>query len=341
MDAMKQIYLLLICHGFYLGSVCQRWTFPSKITALIGSCVEIPCTYHPAESSGVSSPVWYTYSIKGNVEILNTKDSSSVRINYKYRTSLVPGNNSCSLRIDPVRRENGGEYYYPGIAEDGTINAFDKQARFLIFSITDAPTEVLITLKNESEFTELICDFLRSRPDVTHYTWMKEGSILQSEIGKTLTIDNNGKSYGRYSCIAHNSVGESTSDEIYHKGSFPNRYRHIIIPATIVTICLALLLYACWRNKHKKLEPIETEATYTDLITSEITETYDQLKNESSYTDLIRSEITETYDELKIVDRDILSALLPVMSELPLPPGSPLFDIMQLSTWIPWRMVMM
>ncbi|XP_073513709.1 B-cell receptor CD22-like [Phyllobates terribilis] len=460
---MKKICLLLICHGFYLGSVCQRWTFPSKITALIGSYVEIPCTYHPARSSGASSPVWYL-SIDGpDQEILNTKNSSSVRIDYKDRTSLVPGDNSCTLRIAPVRREDDGKYYYPAIREDSTIKAADSEGRYVLLSITDkeniqfyvskgmtegetttircsashtsrssppslqwnklgqvhyrsveisegssreestlmyipsyvddgtpvrctatypngqsfgelgtlninyapknvtvivlgmgevmegtdvtlqcnsfskptvnkyewykgknktklpekgreiilrnvtrdmepysctainhvgrgesvlteisvlyAATEVHITVKNKNEFTELICEFLSSRPDVTHYTWMKDGSILQNETGKTLIINNNVENSGKYSCITHNNAGDSSSD-IYHKSSnnsSTNSYGLIIIPAAIVTICLALLLFIHWRKKHKKLETTENEATYTDLMRTDFTDTYYQL----------------------------------------------------------------
>ncbi|KAM4016748.1 B-cell receptor CD22-like isoform 2-T4 [Anomaloglossus baeobatrachus] len=463
MDPMKQIYLLLICQGFYLGSLGQRWTFPSRIYALLDSCVEIPCTYHPDGRSGASSTVWYLYASRGYPEILNTKDSSTVMEEYKDRTSLVPGNNSCTLRIDPVRREDGDKYYNPGIAEDRTINADYKQNSFVLLSVTDreyiqlylssrmtegeattirctvehtcrssppslqwnkpgqvhhqsveiyegswreeseltyipsylddgtniqctatypngqsfhelgtlnitrtlknvtvivlgkdevmegsdvtlqcncisktkvnkyewyegkdktklpdigreitvrkvtrdmepyscaainddgrgepalmeipvlyAATGVHITVKNEGGSSKLICDFLSSRPDVTHYTWKKDGFILQDQTGKTLTIDNNVENSGQYSCIAHNSVGNSSSEDINHTVS--SSYGHIIIPTTIVTICLlllVLLVYVCWRNKLKKQERTETEATYTDLRRSEITETYDQLK---------------------------------------------------------------
>ncbi|KAM3923146.1 B-cell receptor CD22-like [Leptodactylus fuscus] len=72
-----------------------------------------------------------------------------------------------------------------------------------------APTGVRVIVKNEGE---LICDFRSSRPDVTHYTWMKDGSILY-ETGKTLTLEDNEESSGQYSCVAHNRVGSSTSEE--------------------------------------------------------------------------------------------------------------------------------
>ncbi|XP_069802874.1 Schwann cell myelin protein-like [Dendropsophus ebraccatus] len=146
MEAVKQVYLLLICQGFYLGSVCQRWTFPEHITALVGSCVEIPCTYDPAGTSGASSTVWYLHARWSYPEILNTKDSSSVKKEYRGRTSLVPGEKSCTLRIDPVRREDGGNVYYPGIAEDRYINSADKQTKGVYLFVTDVPKNVTVTI---------------------------------------------------------------------------------------------------------------------------------------------------------------------------------------------------
>ncbi|XP_077113472.1 B-cell receptor CD22-like isoform X2 [Ranitomeya variabilis] len=356
MDPMKQIYLLLIYQGFYLGSVCQRWTFPEIITALIGSCVEIPCTYHPAGRSGSSSAVWYLSIPGSRTEILNTKNSSSsIGISYKGRTSLVPGDNSCTLRIDPVRREDGDKYYYPGIAEDITINAADKQSiRYVYLSVTDEadvrldlsnrltegePTTILcsvdhtcrssppslqwnkpgqiqnqseisdgswseqssltyiasyvddgtpvrctatyhngqsfhesgtlnikyaaigvqITVKNEGEFTKLTCDFRGSRPDVTHYTWKKDGSILHNETGKILTIYNNVDSYGQYSCIAHNSVGDSSSSEIYHEDKI--LYSPVIwgsVAGALFLLLFIVFLCLCLRRKKKSSSIHET-----------------------------------------------------------------------------------
>ncbi|XP_075697012.1 B-cell receptor CD22-like [Rhinoderma darwinii] len=389
MAGVKQMFLLIICQGFYLGSVCQVWTFPSTITALIGSCVEIPCTYNiRSRFSRTSSTVWYLYNILTYPEILNIKDSSSVKEEYKDRTSLVPGMKSCTLRIDPVRREDT-DTYYPGITEKRDINAYKKHYKTVRLDVTDSPgniylytsepiiegeasvmrcaaehtcrsrppslqwnkpghikkksvqiyagswreeseltyipsyvddgtpvqctatypngqrtgrseilnihysprnvtvsiigkneiiegrevtlqcsgfsnpdvyeyewykgkektklpdtgreitvqnvtrdtdpyscaaintvdaaTGVHITVKNDSDVTELICDFLSSRPDVSHYTWMKDGSVLPQETGKTLTVYNNKENYGQYSCSAHNRAGDSSSEEIHMK----------------------------------------------------------------------------------------------------------------------------
>ncbi|KAG8542181.1 hypothetical protein GDO81_027281, partial [Engystomops pustulosus] len=370
--------------GFYLGSVCQWWTFPSRITALLGSCVEIPCTY-PEGTSDASGTVWYLYRRTSYPEILNTEDSSAVMEKYRDRTSLVPGDKSCTLRIDPVTWEDDG-WYYPGITNNRGINAYSQEYKTIHLNVKDSLAEIYLevlevlkegeattircalyhtcgssppdlqwnkpghvinksvnlgqgTWREKSELIyipsyeddgsliqctathpnerrtegsgtlkityipknvtitvigmdevmegsnvtlqcnsvsrpdvseyewykgetrlpdrgremtvrnvtrdmepyscaarntvgrgesapiqipyapwnikyrhyELVCDFRSSRPDVTHYTWRKDGSILHNETGKTLTIDNN----GRYSCIAHNTAGDSSSQEIH------------------------------------------------------------------------------------------------------------------------------
>ncbi|KAG9464234.1 hypothetical protein GDO78_020274 [Eleutherodactylus coqui] len=390
--------------GLYLGSVCQRWTFPKRLTALLGSCVEVPCTYDPGERLGASSPVWYLYHFRNYLEILNTKDASSIEKNYKDRTSLVPGNNSCTLRIDPVT-EDDADKYHPGIAEDKETNAYDKQGSGVQLTVTDkvnydlsvpgvmtegdatimscavihtcgssppslrwnkpgtvnnksveltygswreesvltyipsyvddgtpvqctaiylhdqynissrklnidyapknvtvavigtyevkegddvtlkcnctsktrivtyewykgkgktklmdskqtitvknmtkdmelygcaainhvgrgesdlieiqvryAATEVHVIVKNDRESTELTCVFLSSWPDVTHYTWMKNGTIVPNENKKTLILENNEERYGEYLCIAHNKAGNSSSEEILIERQYP------------------------------------------------------------------------------------------------------------------------
>ncbi|XP_056400852.1 B-cell receptor CD22-like [Hyla sarda] len=440
MDAVKPVYLLLICQGFYLGSVGQYWTIPSTITALIGSCVEIPCTYSTIGNLRSSPTVWYFYAITSYPEILNSEDSSSVREEYRGRTSLVPGEKSCTLRIDPVRRGDGNKYYYPGITRVKSINAYEKQSKSVNLIITDtmnvqlhgpgtmtegeastircstdhtcgsspptiqwnkpgrvteesveitlgywreeseltyipsyvddgsavqctvvypngqineisetlninfapknvtvtvirmeevmkgsdvtlqcnsfskpdvseyewykgknksklpdrgreitvknvtlnmepyscasintvgrgesalmeipvpyAATGVHITVKNEGEMTELTCDFLSSRPDVSHYTWMKDGSIFPNDTGKTMTLYNNDDTYGRYSCIAHNRAGDSSSEEIDVKpGSVDLPLVLGTVAGVFFLIFFVLLVFFCVRQNSKSVLP--------------------------------------------------------------------------------------
>ncbi|XP_071969512.1 B-cell receptor CD22-like [Engystomops pustulosus] len=177
MEALQQLYLLLICQGFYLGSVCQRWTFPSRITALLGSCVEIPCTYHPARTSDTSGTVWYLYRY---TEILNTEDSSAVIKEYRGRTSLVPGDKSCTLRIDPVTREDTG-YYYPGIDR----NVYDGPYEILRLYVTDKVDMKLLVsdIMTEGEATTIRCTAYHtcgsSPPDLQ---WSKPGHVINKSL---------------------------------------------------------------------------------------------------------------------------------------------------------------
>lgn len=98
--------------------------------------MEIPCKFYPHERSTTSSTVWYLERLSGYHQIFNSRKSSSASTDYRDRTSLVPGNNSCSLRIDPVRRDDGGDEYYPGIAEDEDTNAWKQEKMTLGLRVT-------------------------------------------------------------------------------------------------------------------------------------------------------------------------------------------------------------
>ncbi|XP_073425947.1 sialoadhesin-like [Dendrobates tinctorius] len=122
--------------------------------------------------------------------------------------------------------------------------------------VLHAATGVHITVKNEGKFTELVCNVVSSRPDVTHYTWMKDGSILQSEAGKTLTVDNNEDSSGQYSCVAHNSVGNSTSAEVFHNGKIMDLTLILgSIAGVFLLLFLILIIYFCLRRNNKPASP--------------------------------------------------------------------------------------
>ncbi|XP_073457904.1 B-cell receptor CD22-like [Aquarana catesbeiana] len=147
MNITQKILLL----NLFQGLVCQRWEFPTKIVGLIGSCVEIPCTFYPKRNSGPSSTVWYLDSLSGYPQIFTSRKSSSVIPDYRGRTSLVPGSNSCSLRIDPVRRNDDGESYFPG--EDEDTNAKQVQ-RTLQLHVTDTPNRPELS-GNRNMFEEI------------------------------------------------------------------------------------------------------------------------------------------------------------------------------------------
>ncbi|XP_063797741.1 B-cell receptor CD22-like [Pseudophryne corroboree] len=458
------------------------------MVAPIGSCVEIPCTYFPIRESEKSSIVWYLHDRLYYIEIFNSRTSSSVRNDYRRRTSLVPGG-SCTLRIDPVRREDEG-HYYPGVAGSNSKNAYSMYNRTIYLAVTDSPakpvlrgsgdmTEGIATIircyadhtcasnppslewnkpgptnrqsvtlsggnwrevseltyiptyvddgaivqctatypnglriqneavliikfppkgvtvtsvltpggdahlscgsrnskpavskyewyrgKNKAKLqvrqqilivknvtwdmepysctaindvgsgesalteipvqyapikvhiiqsepkdgvTELKCDFLSSRPNVTHYSWMKNNSLLPNETGQILLVIKTEKNNGIYSCIAHNRAGSSPSEEVYIEGKAEEQTNIVVYLAISGIICLLLFLliiYFCWRkNKCQQSPSNETtelqEATYTDLVKSGMSAPYDTLKPVITVTGRIRATIPE-YENVNV-----------------------------------------
>ncbi|XP_069802861.1 B-cell receptor CD22-like [Dendropsophus ebraccatus] len=184
MAGVNQMFLLIVFQGFYSSSVCQWWSFPRTVAALIGSCVEIPCTYDPAGTPGAPSTVWYLYAEYSYPQILNTKDPSSVIKQYSGRTSQVPGEKSCTLRIDPVRREDGKQYYYPGIAEDKYINAYDNHGTVHLDVMDFSGNVNIVSEKKKSEdvFTIRCTTQHTCRSAPPNITWNKPGDVKKNSV---------------------------------------------------------------------------------------------------------------------------------------------------------------
>ncbi|XP_072283103.1 B-cell receptor CD22-like [Pyxicephalus adspersus] len=144
----RKVLVLTLFQGLLTECWCQKWDFPNIIFGLAGSCVEIPCVFSPQNNSGTSSTVWYLYRRKQYLEIFNSQKSSSVLSEYRDRTSLARGRKSCSLRIDPVRRDDSEEYYYPGIAEHQRTNAWSLSGMILLLNVTDDPPIPALSGKN-------------------------------------------------------------------------------------------------------------------------------------------------------------------------------------------------
>ncbi|XP_075135283.1 myelin-associated glycoprotein-like [Leptodactylus fuscus] len=284
MESMKQIYLLLLCQGFYLGSVGQQWTFPSMVNALIGSCVEIPCKIHPKETSRKFSTVWYIHNKKSNPEVLNTKNSSSVIEDYKARTSRVPGENSCTLRIDPVRRGDENKYY-PGIAEDKDITAYKTHSRVTYLYVTD---NVNIQLHWFDSFTEGEAATIRCSVDHTcrssppSLQWNKPGQV------KKKSVENYEGSWREESELTYIPSYVDDGSSVQCTATYPNGQRtersrtldinyggssisKIILPAVIGTICLLPLVLLVYTLECP-------DVTYSDLIKADVANDYEPLK---------------------------------------------------------------
>ncbi|XP_041427640.1 sialoadhesin-like [Xenopus laevis] len=137
----KGIFLLATLQGWFPGSESQDpWVYlPQSITALKGSCVEIPCTINVMPTD--FHLIWYREQSFADPEIFNNKNP--INNEFKDRTSLV-GNksNSCSLRIDDVR--DGGTYY-PCINVNINCNKYKGFNKVLV-QVSDTPDKPVLKL---------------------------------------------------------------------------------------------------------------------------------------------------------------------------------------------------
>ncbi|XP_075045880.1 B-cell receptor CD22-like isoform X2 [Mixophyes fleayi] len=151
-----------------------------------------------------------------------------------------------------------------------------------------AATEVrIIESQSEDGDIELTCYYLSSRPNVTHYSWMKDKSLLLSETGQTLLVNSSEQNYGSFSCIAHNSAGSSSSEELYIAAVYQpvqtNYGTYIAIAGIICLLLISFIVFFSWRRKVLQTSPSPTggepqEPTYTDLVKRDVSEDYDTLK---------------------------------------------------------------
>ncbi|XP_069802860.1 B-cell receptor CD22-like [Dendropsophus ebraccatus] len=105
---------------------------------------------------------------------------------YRGRTSLVSGEKSCTLRIDPVREEDGDKYYYPGIIEDRSINAYEKQGSiYVTLSVSDKVNVQLHGSRtmSEGEDSAIQCSAEHTcRSSPPSLQWNKPGEVTTQSV---------------------------------------------------------------------------------------------------------------------------------------------------------------
>ena len=96
-------------------SSASSWTaeVPCTVSALLGSCVMVPCSFNYPEPEKKSSEVTGIWAQKKHERIYHP-DRSSVLQDYKDRTQLVGDLQvkNCSLRIDPLHQSDTGPFHF-------------------------------------------------------------------------------------------------------------------------------------------------------------------------------------------------------------------------------------
>uniref|UniRef100_A0A803JG53 Ig-like domain-containing protein n=1 Tax=Xenopus tropicalis TaxID=8364 RepID=A0A803JG53_XENTR len=83
----------------------------------------------------------------------------------------------------------------------------------------------IIKYENRDGSTELQCQVSSSNPAVTHFTWLRDQIPLITQNNPSLLLNNSEINSGEYECIAHNLIGNASSDgkiSIVMKVEIPN-----------------------------------------------------------------------------------------------------------------------
>ncbi|XP_075462413.1 myelin-associated glycoprotein-like isoform X2 [Ascaphus truei] len=306
----EKILLLFVLQGAFPGSGCQDWSFsfPQYITALKGSCVEIPCTFTRTKDSAKFSLIWYLFRRIGYPQAFNNNNPSAVLPQYRGRTSLVGTiTNSCSLRIDDVRSDS--EKYYPGINKE--INSFKLNKGSVLIQVTDAPDEPLLTGTwdlTEGNTINITCS-------VNHTCASDPPSVQWNKAGHRISVRHEDLTGGHWRVISQIQYCPSSQDDktqLECTAAYPNGQKthkgatlsvksrmYINVAVSVVSgivgpVLLLLIIYLCWRKR--KSCWVSGDG---NNIREERFPPKDEPSPEGLYMDLMKRDPSE-YDELKI-----------------------------------------
>ncbi|KAM4652914.1 B-cell receptor CD22-like [Discoglossus pictus] len=119
--------------------------------------------------------------------------------------------------------------------------------------------------KKESDIINLVCQFSRSNPQPTSYTWYSNGIPIANEFSQILRLTNIKAQTEIYKCVAHNEAGNSSSlpvqVSVIADGTNDDMTAILgSIAGVIILILLLLVLYIYfrWRGIQKSTSPKNT-----------------------------------------------------------------------------------
>lgn len=306
----KNICIIFLLQAIY--PVQQKeFNFPSEIQALIGSCVEIPCTVRTSATEPKNDKVvWHVVKLIPGSRIIYSSDPSEISTEYKNRAALIGSpEDSCTLRIHEVTKKDA-KMYYPGDRKFlFGINFWENvQLRVTVTSI-DVPPQPVLSVPGEiivGTPTSVNCSVEHTCATSPPFLNWNISGLPLSEYNKNL---GNGK-YLKTSELTYLASGDHEGSGIFCTATFPNGQtsrtaaklkiikstvenslnkdiRIIIIVACLIS--LLLITFFIWRfllgNKdstsrapnsfRRKKDSFETKGTkdtrYTDLMERENT----------------------------------------------------------------------
>ncbi|XP_056457914.1 sialic acid-binding Ig-like lectin 14 [Gadus chalcogrammus] len=169
------------------GGHSSSWTadIPSSITALIGSCVVIPCSFDYPHFVPKPSTQFVGVWFDQNDSIIYHPVSSRMVESYRGRVSYLGDINgkNCTVMIDPVKESDKGSYYFR--IEISDFNKYSYSEKKVSVTVKSAPEPITFEVDQdlkEGESVMASCSVTHTCPTAPPtFTWT-HSALLSSEL---------------------------------------------------------------------------------------------------------------------------------------------------------------
>ncbi|XP_064156771.1 sialic acid-binding Ig-like lectin 14 [Anguilla rostrata] len=165
--------LCSVIQGLAVWSVAAagpRWsvTIPNQMSAPVGSCIVVPCSFTPPTANKTIKVTWYQYAWVGYPLVYSESKPGDVIDKFRDSTELIgsAGEGNCSLKINRTREAHTAEKIYVWITPnqlDG--NFYDERVTLEVTENAPQP-EIRVMGDNLTEGDEvsLSCDVIHTCP---------------------------------------------------------------------------------------------------------------------------------------------------------------------------------
>ncbi|XP_035276215.1 hemicentin-1-like [Anguilla anguilla] len=165
--------LCSVIQGLAVWSVAaagQRWsvTIPNQMSAPVGSCIVVPCSFTPPTANEAVEVTWYQYVSRGYPLVYSESKPGNVIDKFRDSTELIgrAGEGNCSLKINPTREAHNAEKIYVWITPNQLDGYFYDQT--VTLKVTEnAPQPEIRVLRSdltEGDVVRLSCGVIHTCP---------------------------------------------------------------------------------------------------------------------------------------------------------------------------------
>ncbi|XP_067094460.1 myelin-associated glycoprotein-like isoform X2 [Osmerus mordax] len=258
----------------------EEWTATvvKDMTALVSSCVVVPCSFKYPGSSQPSSKLRAIWLIKDMTPgIIYHEDSVKILDNFKSRTKLLGslGDGNCTLMMDQVKDHDNGPFCFRiEIPTHDKFSYVDQCVRIAMLSEPLKPTLLAPKTATEGEPFTITCSIMHTCPsEWPSLTWSSGGSIITHHrnhgLGKwetlsTLTLLPQEKDdHSEVRCTAKFHGGKTSSQGFQIFVKRKENIWYIIVPVTVGlgTAVMFGALCVLMRKKYKRqIEELQTRS---------------------------------------------------------------------------------